>query len=383
VTLHDDLGDLRAAFDDALRPDGRLITEPDASQLLLHKGRRQVRRRRAFTATGSVAAVASVAAIVTATGLIGNDSHHGAPLPPASGVSPTPTQAVTPTPTVIAGGCVPAPFMLPILDPSTGVTPTDAAKNGSYRNLAPGTSIEVAKTPKGSITLVRGVPNEDFAVSVYSHGPAALVPLGVLGNSANLYPAEVTGAAGPRIPFATSNDRVNNACDRWELQATNVVIPTLVAYGQEIEPIPSPPTVPCTAKSLLPTAGEGATARSYRELLVIFTNQSNTSCIISGYPAISLRDSADNVVPVNLTYGSTNMYRDPGPTKVTVGPGGRASFAVLLDVAGSSKCSTRSSLRVTLPGQKNSIPEPVDVPSCQVSRITVTALVAGGMGARG
>lgn len=383
MTLHDNLGDLQAAFDDVLRPDGRLVADPDASHLLLREGRRRVRRRRAFTATGSVAAVASVAVIVTATGLIGHDRHQGAPLvPPATGVSPAPSQVPSPapTPSVIAGGCSTASFTLPVLDPSTGVTPTDAAKNGSYRSLAPGKSVEVAKTAKGSITLVRGVPNEDFAVSVYSHGPAALVPLGVLGNSANLYPAEVTGAAGPRIPFATGQDRVSNACDRWELQATGVPIPTLVAYGQEIEPIPSPTTTPCTDKSLLPTSGEGLMATSHPWMLIVFTNKSDTTCTISGYPTISLLDPNEHVVPVKITRGSGDSYQDPGPTRVAVGPAGRASFAVTLDVSGSGKCSSDSLISVTLPGQQNSYPQPVDVPSCQVTEMTETALVAGGMG---
>jgi len=53
----------------------------------------------------------------------------------------------------------------------------------------------------------------------------------------------VPGASGPRIPFATSEDPVDNACDRWELQATGVEIPTLIVYGQEIEPTSAPTSV--------------------------------------------------------------------------------------------------------------------------------------------
>jgi hypothetical protein len=238
VTLHDDLGDLRAAFDDVLRPDGRLITEPDASHLLLHKGRRRVRRRRAFTATGSIAAVASVAVIVTATGLIGNDSHHGAPLPPASGVAPSPAPHPTSGSSVPARMvlCSGAPFTLPLGETGSGVLATTAVTSGSYRDILPGQQVVVARGPEGkTVELLRGVDNQDFAVSVYAHGPVPLQPVIVLGSSTNLYPAAVTGASGPRVPFATGSDRANNSCNRWELRGIGLTDQQLISYASEVQ----------------------------------------------------------------------------------------------------------------------------------------------------
>jgi hypothetical protein len=216
--------------------------------------------------------------------------------------------------------------------------------------------------------------------SVYSHGSAALDPLGVLGSPAYLYPAEVTGAAGPRIPFATGNDRVDNACDRWELQATGVPIPTLMVYGQEMEPIPFPTTVPCTDMSIVQITGGVATSATRRGLLVVFVNQSTASCAISGYPVVSLLDSAQQVVPVKIGNGSGFNFQDPGATPITVAPSGHVSLGVTIGLDSSGKCSTPALMRVTLPGQKKATPLPVDISPCQVSDMTVTALVAGGMG---
>src|SRR3984957_2910513 len=76
-----------------------------------------------------------------------------------------------------AATCPRAPFVLPKnptqLKPRAAlVAPTIAAEIGTYRTLMVGTSVVVAAGAMHSdIVLVRGVSNNDFAVSVYSHGP--------------------------------------------------------------------------------------------------------------------------------------------------------------------------------------------------------------------
>jgi hypothetical protein len=76
------------------------------------------------------------------------------------------------------------------------------------------------------------------------------------------------------------------------------------------------------------------------------------------------------------------MYRDPGPTSVTVPPSGRASFGITVDVNGSGSCKPETSLRISLPGQQKWNLAPLIVPPCQVTETTITAMVAGGVGPR-
>jgi hypothetical protein len=94
----------------------------------------------------------------------------------------------------------------------------------------------VARGPNGkTVELFSGVDNQDFAVSVYTHGSVPLQPVTVLGSPTNLYPAAVTGESGPRIPFATDSDRVDNPCNRWELRAIGLTDQQLIAYAGEIQ----------------------------------------------------------------------------------------------------------------------------------------------------
>jgi hypothetical protein len=127
-----------------------------------------------------------------------------------------------------AATCPKAPFVLPKnptqLKPSAAfVAPTTAAKQGTYRTLKVGNSVVVAAGAMHSdIVLVRGVSNNDFAVSVYSHGPTPLQQLTVLGQAAYLYPGTDLPGQGlvGRVPFAAGPNRVADACSRWELRAS-------------------------------------------------------------------------------------------------------------------------------------------------------------------
>lgn len=144
----------------------------------------------------------------------------GATVPTStSSTSTIPSSAVT---------CPRAPFVLPTnptqLKPRAAlVDPTTAAKNGAYRTLGVAKSVVVAAGAMHSdIVLVRGVSNNDFAVSVYSHGPAPLQQLSVLGQVAYLYPGTDLPDQGlvGRVPFAAGPNRVADACSRWELRAS-------------------------------------------------------------------------------------------------------------------------------------------------------------------
>lgn len=138
-----------------------------------------------------------------------------------------------------AEACPRAPFVLPSNPSGQGLTP--AEMSGKYRTLGVGGSVVVAAGAMHSdIVLARGVSDNDFAVSLYAHGPSALQPVTVLGEEALLYPG--VDLPGPgylvgRIPFAAGPDRVTNACSRWELRASGAGIGTseLAAYAEGID----------------------------------------------------------------------------------------------------------------------------------------------------
>ena len=138
--------------------------------------------------------------------------------------------------------CPAAAFALPDFPMVVAtVSATPAATEGDYRRLAVGGHVVVAVGPDGArIELLRGAPNDDFAVSLYSHGPAPLETVTVLGAPATLYPAatvaSVAGAYEGRIPFATSADRVDDPCSRWELRADEVPDARLAAYAGAMAP---------------------------------------------------------------------------------------------------------------------------------------------------
>jgi len=131
----------------------------------------------------------------------------------------------------------------------TKLTATPAATRGEYVRLAIGAQALVAsgaggegvalgRTTSGRILLVRGVPNADFSVSLYAHGPVPLVPVTVLGQPSYVYPAaDLAGSrsAMSRVPFADGPGRVAHPCNRWELRAAGLTDSQLAAYAQAIE----------------------------------------------------------------------------------------------------------------------------------------------------
>ena len=139
--------------------------------------------------------------------------------------------------------CPAASFVLPQYPMAVaGMSPTPAASDGTYRTLGVGQQEVVGVGPDGArIELMRGVPNNDYAVSVFSHGPVPLEIISVLGRPAELYPADpvanVIGVHQGRVPFTTGPDRLTDACSRWELRAEEVLDARLAAYAEAMAPV--------------------------------------------------------------------------------------------------------------------------------------------------
>ena len=114
---------------------------------------------------------------------------------PARRAIPTASEAVH-------AQCPDATFSLPTRRvPAATVAATDEAIRGTYRRLGlRGQEVVAVGTKGGRVLLVRGVPDNDFTVSMYAHGPARLVPVSLLGQQTYLYPsADLPGVNHPSM----------------------------------------------------------------------------------------------------------------------------------------------------------------------------------------
>ena len=127
----------------------------------------------------------------------------------------------------------------------------------------------------------------------------------------------------------------------------------------------------CTALSGKFGTSDGAAGTIYN--VFVLTNTSNTSCTMSGYPSLT-RYAADG------RKQSTTVSKDidPGPTSVTLKPGGKASFVwAYTDVpSGSGTCGTTRVLGVTAPGSSTRLYMAKKFPQCS-NRLSVSAIAKG------
>jgi len=287
-----------------------------------------------------------------------------------------------------AHGCPAAPFFLPsnpsVLTPvSVPASPTEAATSGAYRTLKTGESVVVAIGATDSeIVLARGVSDDDFAVSLYAHGPRPLQLLTVLGQQTYLYPgADLLGPDRDligRVPFAAGPDRASDACSRWELRATGggLDVSQLAAYARALElagrsqsgPNPTVQTTTSTTSPLakaLPTCqpsqlhlvsdpagwhANQAAGGQFSETFT-FTNISSRDCGLGGWPGLQA------VVAGVPRSSSAIRVRQGGPSgppwvAVTLVPGAAASFDIYgqdFDAAASKPCPAVTSGFVVVP----------------------------------
>lgn len=122
---------------------------------------------------------------------------------------------------------------------STGLIPTSALDNGSYRTLRAGQTRKLLTSSHNAfeVSLSRGADSSLFAISAYAHGPVPLEPLAVLGSGWYLYPARADQQHGPRIPFrypiGVSGDP---PCDRYQLVGVGVDDATLARVASSLHP---------------------------------------------------------------------------------------------------------------------------------------------------
>jgi Protein of unknown function (DUF4232) len=108
-----------------------------------------------------------------------------------------------------------------------------------------------------------------------------------------------------------------------------------------------------------------------------FTNRSATACHLFGFPGFRLV-SHGRALPTNLVWGTSNVVRFEPERRVTLAPGGRASFfAGYSDVpTGNQRCPSSTGADVWAPNDFRSIRVHFPAQACG-GKITVSPVVAG------
>lgn len=148
-------------------------------------------------------------------------------------------------------------------------------------------------------------------------------------------------------------------------------------------PPAAPPTAPpasgavsrCLVSELSLSTGGGNAAAGTIGRTFIFTNTSQTTCALYGYPGMQRLSGAQPV--------QTNVVWTPSPEQtVTLAPGGTASFlAWWHDQTGyTSPCPTSDRIEVTPPNAYSQLTTTVPIQACPDGTINVNAVSAGSTG---
>lgn len=120
-----------------------------------------------------------------------------------------------------------------------------------------------------------------------------------------------------------------------------------------------------------PNAGAGTVGETF-----IFTNNSQTTCQLYGYPGMQMLGANGQKIP-------TNVVRTPGTEQtVTLAPGGTASFlAQWHDQTGyTTPCPSSQQIEVTPPNAYSQLTITAMITACPDGTIKVTAVAAGSTG---
>lgn len=105
----------------------------------------------------------------------------------------------------------------------------------------------------------------------------------------------------------------------------------------------------------------------------VFTNRSDTSCSLDGYPDMQLYGRAGRPIPTTV-----KRSLPPGPTQVTLAPDASATFlSSYSDVtSGSDQCPTSAVVQITAPDAAASLFIPAQLQACG-GIVNVSAVEAG------
>jgi hypothetical protein len=107
----------------------------------------------------------------------------------------------------------------------------------------------------------------------------------------------------------------------------------------------------------------------------MFTNNTNVSCTMFGFPGARLLDAQNNALPTNVVRGGGFFPDHPTPTTVTVPAGGTASFDMhweVIPVGNETSCPTSAFLQVTPPNEFDPITIPMQIQACNHGELDVS-----------
>jgi hypothetical protein len=141
----------------------------------------------------------------------------------------------------------------------------------------------------------------------------------------------------------------------------------------------------CAGPSVGVSGKMASAAAGHQGIVLLFINNGSTSCVLYGYPgAAGLNASGAQVAQAQRTLTGMMGGLAPGVTalpRITLAPGQSASAVVEgTDVPSGTEtsCPTYSSLLVTAPNAKVSVPIPLSLPGC--SGLQVHPVVPGTSG---
>jgi hypothetical protein len=173
-----------------------------------------------------------------------------------------------------------------------------------------------------------------------------------------------TWTAGPR----GRQTRLNGQRFWWEADP----------QGLPVVPAPRPGDRCHTAGlALAPVPGGGDAGAGHAGMTLRFTNTLSVPCTFSGYPGAQRLDAAGDALPTRVVRGNGYLFRDPGPGRVTVPPGGAAAFGLewgQVPTGGETTCPPAGMLQVTPPDEYSPLTIPATFTACDGGRLNVTAV---------
>jgi len=145
-----------------------------------------------------------------------------------------------------------------------------------------------------------------------------------------------------------------------------------------------PPTAPrerCHTAGLSLTAGATDAGAGNFVTTFIFTNNLAVPCTFFGFVGAQRLDAQGNPLPTRVVRGGAFVSNLPGPTLVTVSPGGTATFKMHWEdvpVGNETTCPTSSQLAVTPPDEFVPLIIPFQTMACGGGELDVSAIQLPG-----
>jgi hypothetical protein len=112
---------------------------------------------------------------------------------------------------------------------------------------------------------------------------------------------------------------------------------------------------------------------------IVFRNVSSRTCELTGYPGGLRLNRHRHAMQTTVVRGGSTIYTDPGPNRVVLRPGHRASFGLAWsDVStGNTACKTSTFLEVTPPNAFHHRTIRLTIDACDHGALNATAVQKG------